>query len=264
MWFADKRALAPPLSQQGEGIPGQRATLACLAVLAALAWLALVGIAELMSMPDMDEAQMQPTAWTAADFALRLAMWVTMMIGMMLPSATPMILLFRRVARDRTHAAARVAWFTFAYVLVWSVFSLAATLLQEALELAAWLSPMSMRGVPWLSGGLLVLAGIYQWLPAKNACLAHCRSPLGFLLRYPPAGWRGSLRLGIAHGLYCVGCCWALMLVLFAVGAMNLLWALAIGAFVLAEKLTRGPWLPHLAGAGLIAAGLAIWLRLAV
>lgn len=263
MWFADKHVLAHRLAQQGEGIPGQRATLACLIVLAALAWLALVGIADLMSMPDMDEAQMQPTLWTAADFVLRLAMWVTMMIGMMLPSATPMILLFRRVVQTRPHATARVAWFTFAYVLVWSAFSLLATLLQEELELAAWLTPMSMRGVPWLSGGLLVLAGVYQWLPAKNACLAHCRSPIGFLMHYPPAGWHHSLRLGIAHGLYCVGCCWALMLVLFAVGAMNLLWALALGAFVLAEKLTTGPWLPRAAGVALIAAGISIWLRLA-
>lgn len=264
MWFADKRAFAHPLSRQGADATGQWATLICLAVLAALAWLALIGIADLMSMPDMDEAQMQPTPWTAADFVLRLAMWVTMMIGMMLPGATPMILLFRRVVQARPHATARVAWFTFAYVLVWSAFSLLATVLQEALELAAWLSPMSMRGVPWLSGGLLVLAGIYQWLPAKNACLAHCRSPIGFLMRYPPAGWRDSLRLGIAHGFYCVGCCWALMLVLFAVGAMNLLWALALGAFVLAEKLTTGPWLPRVAGAVLVASGVSIWLRLAL
>lgn len=240
---------------------GQRATLASLLVLTALAWLALWELADTMAMPGMAEADMPARAWSAADFALRLAMWVTMMVGMMLPGALPMMLLFRRAVAARADAGLRVILFVSAYVLVWSAFSLAATLLQQGLEAAAWLSPMSMRGVPWLGGALLVGAGVYQWLPAKQACLDRCRSPLAFLMRHSLASRRDSLRLGLVHGAYCVGCCWALMLVLFAVGAMNLLAAALLGIFVLLEKLTAGRWLPVLSGLLLVAWGVAVWLR---
>lgn len=238
----------------------QWATLASLVVLTGLAWAALARLADAMAMPGMDEAAMPALAWSAADFALRLAMWVTMMVGMMLPGALPMILLFRRVVAARADAGARVVLFVFAYVLVWSAFSLAATLLQQGLEAAAWVSPMAMRGVPWLGGALLVGAGIYQWLPAKEACLARCRSPLAFLMRHSLASARDSFRLGLVHGAYCVGCCWALMLVLFAVGAMNLVAAALLGIFVLLEKLTAGPWLPRLSGLLLAAWGVSVWL----
>ncbi len=242
---------------------GQIAVVASVITLAALAWLALWELADTMAMPGMDEAEMAdmaPMAWSAADFALRLAMWVTMMVGMMLPGALPMILLFRRVVAARADAGARVALFVSAYVLLWSAFSLAATLLQQGLEATAWLGPMSMRSEPWLGGALLVGAGVYQWLPAKQACLTRCRSPLAFLMRHSLASRRDSLRLGLVHGAYCVGCCWALMLVLFAVGAMNLLAAALLGIFVLLEKLTAGPWLPRLAGLLLVAWGAALWL----
>lgn len=228
-----------------------------------LAWLVLRRMATAMAMPEMAGMPMPPTPWTIGDLSLRLAMWVVMMAGMMLPSAMPMILLFRRVAGRQSHPAARVALFTSAYILVWSGFSLLATLLQQALEHLALSSPMAMQASPGIGALILIGAGLYQWMPAKRACLDQCRSPLSFLLRYPLTHWRDAWRLGLAHGLYCVGCCWALMCVLFAVGVMNLLWVAALSVFVLLEKTLPGIWLPRLSGALLISWGTwALWRAL--
>lgn len=237
----------------------QLAVLLSLIALAGLAWLALLRLTDAMRMPQMVGMAMPPQPWSMGDFILRLAMWVVMMAGMMLPSALPMILLFRQVVRKRSRPVLRTVLFTLPYLLVWSGFSLVATLLQQGLERAAWVSPMAMRGVPWLDGTLLVLAGFYQWLPAKQACLAQCRSPLNFLLRYPLAGWTDAWWLGLVHGGYCVGCCWALMGVLFSVGVMNLLGAAVLAGFVLLEKLLPGPWLSRLAGAMLAGWGVLVW-----
>jgi predicted metal-binding membrane protein len=207
--------------------------------------------------------------WSAGYFVFMLAMWMVMMIGMMTPSVAPMILLYAAVARQEQarRPATRFApagWFLAGYLLSWSAFALLATLLQWWLESRAWITPM-MAGAARAPGGLaLIAAGVYQWLPVKQACLSSCRAPLAFIQRhggFQPAAL-GSLRLGLLHGLDCIGCCWALMLLLFAFGVMNLTWIAGLMVFVLLEKLL--PWpraVPRAAGVVAIAAG--VWLVMA-
>jgi predicted metal-binding membrane protein len=209
-------------------------------------------------------AALQPKPWGALDFLLMFLMWAIMMVAMMLPGATPMILLFaaiNRKQRERGHPYAPLGAFVAGYIAVWSAFSMGATLLQWGLERAALLSPMMVSTSPLLGGGLLVVAGVYQWTPLKHACLKHCRSPLHFLSRGLRKGAGGALVMGLEHGAFCVGCCWFLMGLLFVGGVMNLLWVAAIAAFVLFEKvLPHGVLAGRLSGALLVLAGLlAIW-----
>ncbi len=239
-------------------------TIAGLAGLAVLAWAWL--LVEAAGMAGMADAMMAagPKPWTAAEFALTFMMWSVMMVAMMTPSAAPMILLYALVARrqrEQGGAAASTGVFTAGYLAVWSAFSLAATGLQWGLEQAALLSP-AMAGIsPLLGGALLAGAGVYQFTPLKQACLAHCRSPIQFLAH----GWRpgagGAIRMGIRHGAFCVGCCWVLMALLFVGGVMNLLWVAAIAGFVLIEKLAPfGVATGRITGALLILAGAAVAL----
>jgi len=185
----------------------------------------------------------QLASWSAADWVLMFLMWAIMMVGMMLPSAAPMILLYDRV-RERQAARgaslAGTAVFALGYLAAWSLFSLAATFAQWALEQAALLTPMMASASPWLGGGLLIAAALYQWSPLKHACLVHCRSPLFFLGHHWRPGQAGAFLMGLHHGLYCVGCCWVLMALLFVFGVMNLLWIAALALFVLLEKVV--PW----------------------
>lgn len=211
---------------------------------------------------DGPAAWMMEASWDAPYLLLIFLMWAAMMSGMMLPSALPTILLFRRVIhRDPgVHApVARTFVFVSGYVAAWTSFSAAATLLQWALAEAALLSPMMVSASPWLGGAILVVAGVYQWTPLKNVCIAHCRSPLAFLMQNWHPGVPGAFQLGLRHGFYCVGCCWALMLLLFVGGVMSLMWIAAITAFVLLEKLApygaQGGWL---SGFALVAAGLGV------
>jgi predicted metal-binding membrane protein len=193
-----------------------------------------------------------PMPWDAADAGLMLAMWAVMMVGMMLPSALPMILLYQQMLRRQPHSPRRqLALLTFclAYLLVWIGFSLLATAAQWGLDRLALLSPQMRSDSQWLGASLLIGAGAYQWLPGKAACLAHCQGPVLFLLAHWRPGIAGGWRMGLAHGLYCLGCCWALMGLLFLGGVMNLLWAALIGAYVLLEKmLPQGLWLARMAG----------------
>ena len=206
------------------------------------------------------------TAWTAADFLLMFLMWAVMMAAMMLPSAAPMLLAFAGVNRRRResgHPFVPTAIFLGGYLLAWGGFSLAATLAQGGLHSAALLSPqMALAGVSPILGGILLLAaGLFQWTPLKQACLHHCRTPMGFLTADWREGRGGALRMGLQHGGYCLGCCWALMGLLFVLGVMNLLWIFALSALVLAEKaLPGGRWLGRLAGIGLLAWGAALIL----
>ena len=199
--------------------------------------------------------------WNARDFALMLAMWVAMMIGMMLPSAAPAVLIYAAVARQAArggHTVAPAALFASGYALAWAGFSLLATFAQWGLERAALLSPALAASSPHLGAAILIAAGVYQLTPWKDACLRHCRSPVHFIAAHWRPGAAGALRLGFAHGLYCLGCCWLLMALLFAGGVMNLLWIVAIALFVLAEKaLPFGRASGQLAGAGLLVAGAA-------
>ena len=196
--------------------------------------------------------------WTTADVLLAFAMWAVMMVGMMTPSAAPVVLLF--AAMRRGSGAQRMPGIVFAfvagYLLVWVCFSAVAALSQLALHQAALLSPMMTTSSAWLGAAILIAAGVYQLTPFKSTCLTHCRSPLGFLMSHWRDGTGGALRMGIAHGTYCLGCCWALMCVLFVVGVMNLLWVVAIAIFVLIEKV--GPWgtlVARVAGVAMIVRG---------
>ena len=189
-------------------------------------------------------------------------MWAVMMVAMMLPSAAPTILLFAGVSRRRRlqgRPAVPAAVFTLGYLLVWMLYAAAAATAQWELHRLALLSPAMASASPLLGGGLLVAAGVYQWMPLKGACLSHCRSPLGFFSTEWREGAWGALLMGMRHGTFCVGCCWLLMALLFVAGVMNLLWVATIAAFVLVEKLVPGgDRLGRVAGAVLI--GCGVWL----
>jgi predicted metal-binding membrane protein len=183
--------------------------------------------------------------WSAGHFFFMLTMWVVMMIGMMTPSVTPMVLLYIQIARQgaaRQQPFAPAGWFVGGYLIAWTAFATAATLLQWLLEWRAIVTPMMAGTSRTLGGVILIFAGVYQWLPAKLACLSQCRAPLAFVQRhggFQPSA-RGSLRLGVQHGAYCIGCCWIMMALLFAFGVMNLLWIAGLMVLVLLEKL-----MPH-------------------
>jgi predicted metal-binding membrane protein len=244
---------------------------ASLASVTVLAWVYLVWLARgmemsheaMMATPGMEMMGMG-TAWSARLFLVTLVMWTVMMAGMMTPSATPMILLYARVARQANLQGkpfASATWFGAGYLLSWTLFSLVATVAQYFLDRFALLTMAMDLGNPRLSGVLLVITGIYQWTPLKDSCLHQCRSPLSFIQQHggfkPEIG--RSLRLGVHHGLYCIGCCWALMAILFAGGVMNLALAAALAALVLIEKLTpAGRIVARVAGIAMVAAGL--WL----
>jgi len=170
-------------------------------------------------------------------------MWMVMMVGMMVPSAAPMVLTFaamNRRRRERGGPGLSTAAFLLGYVMAWTVFSALAAVAQWALFRASLLNPHSQTVTPWVAGVILVFAGAFQLSPAKSACLMHCRSPLGFFLGHWQDGPLGALRMGLRHGTLCIGCCWLLMALLFVAGVMNLLWVAAIAAYVLAEKVL--PW----------------------
>ena len=240
-----------------------------LAAITGLAWLYLLSIAAGMDgmssgMQNTIQTAAMPALqpWSTADFALMFAMWSVMMVAMMTPSAAPMILLhaaiIRKRAVDETTTAATTA-FAAGYLAVWTGFSALATLLQWGFEQAALLSPMMVSTSPYLGGALLIAAGAYQMTPLKQACLQHCRSPIHFLTGHWRKGTGGAFRMGLDHGLYCLGCCWVLMALLFVGGVMNLLWIAALAAFVLIEKVApRGVQVGRIAGCLMALGGL--WL----
>jgi predicted metal-binding membrane protein len=237
----------------------------CVVLLTALAWGYLVHLDRQMSssmeydtmMREMGMTMDMP--WTAADVFFTFTMWTVMMVGMMAGSAAPVLLLFGSARRSRGARGVPLAVFLFGlgYLLVWTGFSACAALVQWALHQAAMLSPMMAMSSPRLAGAVLVGAGAYQLTPVKGACLTQCRSPLGFLMINWRNGNTGALQMGIRHGAYCLGCCWALMGVLFAVGVMNLIWVAALTAFVLVEKIApAGAVVARLAGAAMIVFGV--------
>jgi predicted metal-binding membrane protein len=232
--------------------------LAGLAAITVLAWTYLVYWAWEMPRMDMamDMAMPHLHAWGAVDFLLTFAMWGVMMIAMMIPSASPVILTFATVnrrRRAREEAFVPTGTFVLGYLLVWMGFSAVATLAQWGLHTAALLSPMMVSTSPVFGGVLLIAAGVFQWTPLKYTCLTHCRSPLGFFMTEWRDGSWGALRMGVRHGIDCVGCCWVLMALLFVAGVMNLLWIAALAAFVLIEKV-----LPHGAVVGRVAGGVLV------
>jgi predicted metal-binding membrane protein len=224
-----------------------------------LSWGYLLHLAGAMSAPAAPMAAM-PSRWGVVDALLTFLMWAVMMVAMMLPSATPLVLLHMRVTRSRQprDVALRSAFLMLAgYLAVWTVFSGAATGVQWGLQAAALLTPMMTAVGDPLAGGLLVAAGLYQWTPVKARCLEHCRSPLEFLSAHWWPGPAGAFRTGLHHGLYCVGCCWLLMGLLFVLGVMNLLWVAALAALVLVERTgPAGSVVTRLSGAALAAWGV--------
>lgn len=231
-------------------------------MLAGVAWWRLLRMA---GSPEMDMMAMPDMAWGAGEIAMATLMWAVMMAAMMLPSATPMVLMFVTVNRRRAvegRPLVRTGLFVLGYVVVWVGFSAAAAGAQWALHAAAMLSDAMAATSPFVGGTLLVAAGLFQWTPLKTTCLTHCRSPLSFLMTCWREGARGALVMGLRHGAYCVGCCWVLMALLFVAGVMNLLWVAALAAFVLIEKLMPGgDRLARLAGVVLVAAGVAVLTR---
>jgi predicted metal-binding membrane protein len=238
--------------------------LASLAALAGLSWLYLWREADAMDrmMTGLQPMAMQPTAASATTLLLAFLMWVVMMAGMMLPSAAPAMLLYLAIVRknrERGTALPRAWLFAGGYLLVWTAFSIAATALQALFEQAQLASSMMIVTSKWLSGIILIAAGCYQWSPLKDMCLAHCRSPIQFITGHWRTGRFGAVRMGSAHGLHCVGCCWAIMMLLFVGGVMNVLWAAAIASFVLLEKLMPGGRLVgRIAGLGIAGVGAVL------
>ena len=208
-----------------------------------------------MAMPQMQ-------TWTLVELVLLFVMWTVMMVAMMVPSAAPMVLMFANVQRRRQQQQrpfVPTSVFLIGYLVVWTVFSIIATFAQWGLHTAALLSPMMISTSSFLGGVLLLVAGIFQWTPLKHACLKHCRSPLGFFTAEWREGTRGALIMGLRHGSYCTGCCWALMALLFVAGVMNLFWVAIIAVFVLIEKIVpKGHWVSR--ATGLLLIGWGIWM----
>ena len=248
--------------------------LAALVVLILLAWLALLTGAgtgmDPFAMSSWLVPVMQPAAapaWSLSYWLIALFMWAAMMVAMMLPSASPMVLLYARVARHAEaqghdlRARAAIPAFASGYLAIWILFSLLAVIAQWGLERLGALSAMMSVSAGALSGGLLIAAGLYQLTPLKATCLNHCRAPASFLAAHWRKGVGGAWRMGFVHGLYCVGCCAALMALLFVGGVMNLIWIAGLTLLVAIEKLVPfGAAAVKIVGTILIAGGVALVL----
>ena len=247
--------------------------LASLVLLSLLAWLFLLAGAGTGMDPVPMSGWFMPLAlpaalsaeWTPLYWLIAFCMWAAMMVAMMLPSASPMVLLYARVVRHAerqgraSRGAASIAAFACAYLSLWILFSLLAVAAQWALEhLGAMSAMMSLRAAS-LAGGMLIAAGLYQLTPLKTACLRHCRGPAQFIAAHWRPGMAGAWRIGLTHGLYCLGCCAALMLLLFVGGVMNLVWIAGLTLLVGIEKLAPfGATAAKAIGALLVCAGLAL------
>ncbi|WP_424831183.1 DUF2182 domain-containing protein [Ruegeria sp.] len=243
----------------------------CLIILAAC-WYTVAGIGMNMSAIEMtrmarpigEPMQMRGgVIWNAGYAVLIFLMWWVMMIAMMTPSAAPTVLLYTALKRMGPEAD-RIAWlsllFLTGYLIAWAAFSAAATFAQWGLELAGLSDgPMMTIRSKGFAGAVLIAAGLYQLSTLKTACLRHCRSPGQFLAEHSRPGPWGAFRTGALHGTYCLGCCWALMLLLFVGGIMNLYWIVGVALYVAAEKLMpRATWLVPLTGMALFVMG--VWL----
>jgi predicted metal-binding membrane protein len=254
-----------PASSPGESGPDRSAltgrdpasvvTAALLVVITAAAWahmlLAPMGTDDMAGM----EMARRPTV---ADGLAYVAAWAVMMTAMMLPSALPMIGLYAATQRTATTTlkAVRVGMFTLMYLGLWALTGVPVYFASVAL------SAISAGALAYVVAAVLVAAGIFQLSPLKQVCLRHCRSPLGFLFGHWREGWQGGLAMGRAHALYCLGCCWALMVVLVVAGAMGLAWVLLIAVVVAAEKLLpRGEWIARTTGVALVLLGIAVAVR---
>lgn len=232
-----------------------RSTLAVL-TLSLACWAALAWLVFDMEQPLAMLTMPASPDWSVANVVAVWVMWAVMMAAMMLPSALPMIVTFVQLS-ERGGTPARGRGFIAAYLLVWCGFSAAATAAQWALQAIDWVDPMIVSTSARLNAALLLVAGVYQFSPLKRLCLAKCRTPMGFLLGEWRAGTSGGFVMGLRHGLFCVGCCWALMALLFVGGVMNLAWIAAVSIAVAIEKMVPGgERLASLLGVVLMGAGV--------
>jgi predicted metal-binding membrane protein len=265
------------MEEDGEASRERLVVGIALFMLALLAWAYLIWVSQQMqadmsdmtgmagmSGMDMSGMTMAPSPWSLAHFLFILAMWTVMMVGMMTPSASPTILIYARVAGDAARQGvvfASTAWFAGGYLLAWSIFSLLAASAQYLMDRALLLSPAMALNDHYAAAALLAAAGLYQLTPVKRACLANCRAPISFIQRHGgfKPGASAALKLGLLHGLYCVGCCWILMALLFVGGVMSPLWIAGLMVFVLIEKLAAPePFISTLACIAALAA--AVWV----
>ncbi len=218
------------------GLPSQGGVILTLVPISLLAWFFVVWSVLSMDQPLVKLTMPMTASWSLAQVFWVWTMWTVMMAAMMLPSAAPMILLHQNFSRQKNRDHESV-WFMLAYLLIWSFFCCAATLIQWLLQSSGVLSHMLVVKSTWIAGGTLIAVGAVQWAPWKQACLEKCRTPIGFLLTEWRPGRGGAMVMGLRHGGYCVGCCWAAMALLFVFGVMNLLAITLLAAFVAAEKL---------------------------
>jgi predicted metal-binding membrane protein len=232
--------------------------VASLVVIAGLAWAYLFSLSQDMS--GMENMPGMAMSSGPAPFSLTATMWAVMMVGMMLPSASPMILLFIMVQRQKgSTPVLMTAIFAAGYLLIWGGFALVAATLQTELEKGALLSPSLTFVSTRVAGMTFLLAAAYEFSPLKNRCLTQCSSPIGFITSHWRPGIAGALRMGLSHGTFCVGCCWALMLLLFTAGVMNLLWVAVLAVIVLVQKILPYPRMATtIAGTALAALGLVL------
>ena len=227
-----------------------------------------VGVSD-STQPSMQEMSTGGTAadslmatgtWTVGYAVVIFLMWWVMMLGMMLPSAAPLLLLFARMMRKEKGAPyVPTGVFALGYVVMWAAFSAVATGAQWGLEASGLLSGIMVGTSAVLAAALLIAAGVWQLTPLKNACLRHCRSPIGFLSAHWRPGRTGAFRMGLVHGAFCLGCCWFLMALLFYGGVMNLYWIIGLALYILIEKLLpAGVRIGQLTGVALIAWGAVL------
>lgn len=241
--------------------------LASLIAMAGLAWGYMIRMASVAEHGHSCHVMAAPLArqWGSPEILMAFSMWVTMMVAMMLPIVTPWLLVLFGTKREKDPVSfpfSTAGFFLMGYAVIWVAYSALATLGQWGLGAAALLSPALVGTSPVVGGVLLLAAGIYQWTPWRDACMTHCRSPLGFFATSWKEGRRGAFTMGFRHGLYCVGCCWALMALSFVFGVMNILWMAGLTVFLLAEKVTSwGPWFGKAAGGILAVYGLWMLVR---
>ena len=253
----------PTLERHGRGARQQACIVGLMLALAALAWLttlALPGTPFGVAMSHGYGSALDEGSEGSAllSFGLFLVAWVVMTTAMMLPTALPMVLTFARLVQTRPGGARRVAFFVMGYLVAWAGFGVVAYNVDLQIRAAVHHSQFLAGHTELLSGGVLLLAGVYQFSPLKARCLRQCRSSLGFLMNAWREGWGGAWLMGAHHGIFCIGCCWALMLVMFALGVAQLGWMLGLALLMFVEKVARrGELVGHGAGLLFLFAGLA-------
>jgi predicted metal-binding membrane protein len=253
--------LTPAASRLGSAFARPKVlAVICVVALAALGWLAL-GL--MMSGASAFDALCKPLigdAWNVTNFAIVASMWSAMTLAMMLPSAAPMILTYAEIADTAARKGEPIVSpfvITAGYMFVWLGFAAAVTFLQFVFTRTALLDASMTPASGLFSGALFVAAGAYQFSALKHACLTQCQRPFPFFFTHWASTPRGVFRLGLTQGLYCLGCCWAMMLLMFALGVMNVLWMAALGAVMTMEKIGTGKRFTHALGVVLVVAGVS-------